>query len=191
MIYGRFINCIGLVTFPIATVFVAVFLVSLSCILIKLLEVRRYFISFLSHFTPARVNVNTGLVWSVRVSEPVFELSLTMAENGPKSVFGLSWTMTENGSLSAHILEEVAPQALARIVCYLELLRYLIRPSSLSLRLVANISCRHILMVLATSSCRSMFSMFRVVLSVCALETLVCFVQCYVFYTLWCMYMKE
>merc|ERR1712235_28746 len=58
VIYGRFINCIGLVTFPIATVFVVVFLVSLICILIKLLGVRRYLISFLSHFTPAGVNVN-------------------------------------------------------------------------------------------------------------------------------------
>ena len=176
VIYGRFINCIGLVTFPIATVFVVVFLVSLSCILIKLLGVRRYLISFLSHFTPAGVNVNTGTVWSAC---------------GSNSSFGLSWPTVENVSYSDYILEEMAPQALARLVCYLELLGYLIRPVSLSLRLVANISCRHILMVLASSCCGSMFHMFRIVLFVCALETLVCFVQCYVFYTLWYMYMKE
>jgi len=64
VIYGRFINCIGLVTFPIATVFVVVFLVSLICILIKLLEVHGYLISFLSHFTPAGVDIDTGVVWS-------------------------------------------------------------------------------------------------------------------------------
>ena len=176
VIYGRFINCIGLVTFPIATVFVVVFLVSLICILIKLLEVHGYLISFLSHFTPAGVDIDTGVVWST---------------GGAESGFGLIWSKPENEPSSEYIFEEIAPQALARIVCYLELLGYLIRPVSLSLRLVANISCRHILMVLASSCCGSMFHMFRAVLFVCALETLVCFVQCYVFYTLWCMYMKE
>merc|ERR1711878_16841 len=83
-------------------------------------------------------------------------------------------------------------QSLARLVSYLELLRYLIRPVSLSLRLVANISCRHILMVLAVRSARfNIFTIFGPVLFVCGLETLVCFVQCYVFYTLWTMYMEE
>merc|ERR1712044_61577 len=28
-------------------------------------------------------------------------------------------------------------------------------------------------------------------MGICGLETLVCFVQCYVFYTLWCMYMQS
>merc|ERR1711976_787439 len=82
-------------------------------------------------------------------------------------------------------------QLLARMVSRLEMVGTAIRPISLSLRLVANMSCGHILMclfargvpftVLCSSSC----------VFICGLETLVCFVQCYVFYTLWCMYMEE
>merc|ERR1711917_183725 len=57
---------------------------------------------------------------------------------------------------------------------------------------LTNIACGHILMVLAVGSAGfSVFTIFGPVLFVCGLETLVCFVQCYVFYTLWSMYMEE
>ena len=79
-------------------------------------------------------------------------------------------------------------QLLARLISYLELVRTIVRPFSLSLRLCANISCRHILMVLGNASfCLSRIS----IIVLCLLETLVCVVQAYVFYTLLSMYLDE
>merc|ERR1711972_122578 len=114
-----------------------------------------------------------------------------MGEKNGRIFFGARHTQKERIKID-HYGDYAMVQGLARLVSYLELLRYLIRPVSLSLRLVANISCRHILMVLAVRSARfNIFTIFGPVLFVCGLETLVCFVQCYVFYTLWSMYMEE
>lgn len=80
------------------------------------------------------------------------------------------------------------PQLLARLISFLELVGTIVRPFSLSLRLCANISCRHILMVLGNSS----FVLSGLCLIIlCSLETLVCVVQGYVFFTLLSMYLNE
>lgn len=79
-------------------------------------------------------------------------------------------------------------QFLARAITILELVRTAVRPFSLSLRLCANLSCRHILMVLANS----VMSLSRIRVTVlCRLESLVCVVQAYVFFALWRMYQAE
>merc|ERR1711976_74090 len=82
-------------------------------------------------------------------------------------------------------------QLLARMVSILEMIGTSIRPISLSLRLVANISCGHILMCLFARGVSFVPLCSAPCVFICGLETLVCFVQCYVFYTLWCMYMGE
>jgi len=200
-----FINCLRLVTFPLATVFIVVFIVTFCCIFIKVLSTRGYLVSFFRHFCPTRVNTKEFLYSWRWIPKPMMDI-YTQRNHSHR------WDRyTELGKwryhrsvrrLRAHTRKEEFDlyqyrdyyfvQSLARLVSYLELLRYLIRPVSLSLRLVANISCRHILMVLAVRSARfNIISLFGPVLFVCALETLVCFVQCYVFYTLWTMYMEE
>lgn len=203
VIYGRFINCLGLVTFPLATVFVVVFVVTFSCIFIKVLSTRRYLISFLGHFCPTRVNTKESLYYWRWIPKPMMDI-YTQRGSGHRWDRWRSFRYKRftKAGFSLHTREEefeieqygdyAMVQGLARLVSYLELLGYLIRPVSLSLRLVANISCGHILMVLAVGSAGfNVFTIFGPVLFVCGLETLVCFVQCYVFYTLWSMYMEE
>lgn len=203
VIYRGFVNCLRLVTFPLATVFLVVFVVTFSCIFIKLLSTRRYLISFFRHFCPTGVNTKERLYYWGWIPKALMDIN---TQRGSRhrwdrwSVF-INKRFTKAG-YSSHSAEEefeieqyrdyAMVQGLARLVSYLELLGYLIRPVSLSLRLVANISCGHILMVLAVGSAGfNLISIFGPVLFVCGLETLVCFVQCYVFYTLWCMYMEE
>ena len=79
-------------------------------------------------------------------------------------------------------------QFLARLISFLELVGTIVRPFSLSLRLCANISCGHILMVLGNSA---FFISGLTISLLCSLETLVCIVQGYVFFTLLSMYLSE
>jgi len=218
VIYRGFVNCLRLVTFPLATVFLVVFVVTFSCIFIKLLSTRRYLISFFRHFCPTGVNTKERLYFWGWMPKSYMDISIQRglrhrwegwpvircSRYNPK--FGCTSSSCHNRFTKAGLIcdgteekfkieqyrDYAMVQGLARLVSYLELLGYLIRPVSLSLRLVANISCGHILMVLAVGSVGfSVVFIFGPVLFVCGLETLVCFVQCYVFYTLWCMYMGE
>merc|ERR1712029_80214 len=72
--YGRFVNCLGLVTFPLATVFVVVFVVTFSCIFIKLLSTRGYLISFLRHFCPTGVNTKESLYYWGWIPKPMMDI---------------------------------------------------------------------------------------------------------------------
>ena len=186
-----------------ATVFVVVFVVTFSCIFIKVLSTRRYLISFLGHFCPTGVNTKESLYYWGWIPKPMMDI-YTQRGSGHRwdRWSSFRYKRFTKAGFGLHSREEefeieqygdyAMVQGLARLVSYLELLGYLIRPVSLSLRLVANISCGHILMVLAVGSAGfNLFTIFGPVLFVCGLETLVCFVQCYVFYTLWSMYMEE
>ena len=165
--YGGFINCLRLVTYCLSTVYIAVFICALGCIFIKMLHSSNYLISYLSHFSPSRVNTN-------------FELET------------LAFEETEGSGSLAHYYKEYRKlQLLARMVSRLEMIGTAIRPISLSLRLVANMSCGHILMCLFARGASFIPLCSAPCVFICGLETLVCFVQCYVFYTLWCMYMGE
>ena len=166
VLYGGFINCLGLVTYCLSTVYIAVFILALSCIAIKMLHASNYLISYLSHFSPSRVNTN-------------FELEVLVADEAEIS-----------GSV-VYYKEYRKFQLLARMVSRLEMVGTAIRPISLSLRLVANMSCGHILMCLFARRVSFIPLCSAPCVFICGLETLVCFVQCYVFYTLWCMYMEE
>lgn len=159
ILMGARVNFLGLISFPISTVFSVVLLVSwFRIISLVLNSFYGRCVSFLSHFSPSRVqrelrdNPNTSL-----------EI-LAMRRN-------LSW-----------------------LICILELVRMIIRPCSLSLRLVANISCGHILLTLLGKPVSGNFSTISyeiVIFFICRLETLVCLVQSYVFVTLWNMYQSE
>ena len=174
VLYGRIANTVGLVTFPVASVLPVVLISALCCILVKLLSSRYYLLSYLSHFCPTRVSTKSR----------------------PFTVCGLFSSRLVLGHFKGicckHHRDFNLLQGLARMVACLELFRTVIRPASLSLRLSANISCGHILMVLSSGPTVPIsFIHLLGPVVVCALETLVCFVQCYVFYTLWRMYVGE
>ena len=174
VLYGRIANTVGLVTFPVASVLPVVLISALCCILVKLLSSRYYLLSYLSHFCPTRVSTKIR-PFSVRGERPHRLVSGHSKEH-----------------LHMHYRDFNLLQGLARMVACLELFRTVIRPASLSLRLSANISCGHILMVLSSGPTVPIsFIHLLGPVVVCALETLVCFVQCYVFYTLWRMYVGE
>lgn len=195
-LYRRFLNILRLVSFSPATVLVTTCIGAFSCVAVKALTTKRYLQSFLYHFTPSRVNPD--------------QILHTTFERGYASTF--EW-LYRNTHVRGHVwawrakchrwwgfdrtedwtYERDSEEAigLARMICILEILRFLMRPVSLSLRLVANISCRHILIVLAAGCSPTTVHIFTGVPFVCILETLVCFIQGYVFFTLWSMYMKE
>jgi len=252
------------VTYCLSTVYIVVLIMALSCIGIKFLNSRYCLISYLSHFSPSRVNTKFEME-TLLIDEPAYDYEpkeyviyeqLRSGELqrpwGEKSRYARCvftdyfisrdfgghhlYLQEANGKYIldvyrgrvvgwpyyqpySHDLQLSMPrrvsvvdprinnrymssichyykgyrslQLLARMVSVLELVGTAIRPISLSLRLVANMSCRHILMALFSGRAPFLvFCSFPCVF-VCGLETLVCFVQCYVFYTLWCMYMEE
>lgn len=156
---GARVNFLGLISFPFSTIFSVVLLVSwFRIISLVLNSFYRRCVSFLSHFSPSRVQRE----------------------------------LRNNPNPSVEILS--MGRNLSRLICILELVRMIIRPCSLSLRLVANISCRHILLTLLGKPVSGNFSTFSyemVIFFICRLETLVCLVQSYVFVTLWNMYQSE
>lgn len=170
VIYGGFINCLRLVTYCLSTVFMAVFILAFSCIATKMLHASGYLISYLSHFSPSRVNTKFEV-----------ETGILVAGHRREESVGHITYFKEYGKF----------QVLARMVSGLEMVGTAIRPISLSLRLVANMSCGHILMCLFARGVSFVPLCSASCVFICGLETLVCFVQCYVFYTLWCMYSEE
>lgn len=262
--YRRFLNCLGLVTYCLSTVYIVVLIMALSCIGIKFLNSRYCLISYLSHFSPSRVNTKFEMetlvtdepvhtyepkeyvmyerlrvngwqrLWGEkgRYARCVFTDDFMFREFGPRYIYlqeangehtldtnrdrviGIPYYQPYSYDLQLAIPRRVSVvdprinnrymssichyykgyrslQLLARMVSVLELVGTAIRPISLSLRLVANMSCRHILMALFSGRAPFLFFCSFPCVFVCGLETLVCFVQCYVFYTLWCMYMEE
>ena len=193
--YGGLANTVGLVTFPLASVLPVVLISALCCILVKVLTSRHYLVSYLSHFCPTRVSTKFRPFYSSLI---ITDISY-MNNQDPDSTIHkrhVFWTETPKWRPlpeHMHYGDFNLIQGLARMVSCLELFRTLIRPASLSLRLSANISCGHILAVLSSGPAVpfSLFHILRPVLFIFALETLVCFVQCYVFYTLWRMYVGE
>lgn len=175
--YMALVHFLGLVTFPVSTVFIAVFVFTLACLSIKALLSKRYLFNFLNHFCPVRVSPDI---------QNQYACEQTLVSSNGES------------QLQEHYCSINGAHLLARLVCLLEIVGFFIRPVSLSLRLVANISCGHILIVLAnglyaTSPKSSIHILLNttIITGVCMLETLVCLVQAYVFYVLWGMYMAE
>jgi len=71
VLYRGFLNCLGLVTYCLSTVYIAVFILALSCIFIKVLHARQYLVSYLSHFSPSRVNTKFEMETLV-TDEPLY-----------------------------------------------------------------------------------------------------------------------
>nr|YP_010853504.1 ATP synthase F0 subunit 6 [Tritonia iocasica]WGM82642.1 ATP synthase subunit 6 [Tritonia iocasica] len=97
---------------------------------------------------------------------------------------------------SAHLAPSGAPAALVPLLVLIETLSICIRPITLSVRLIANISAGHIIMglianALAVTSLHIAFLVFFVHIGYNMFELFVCFVQAYVFSLLVKLYSEE
>lgn len=95
----------------------------------------------------------------------------------------------------AHLVPLGTPLALMPLMILIELIRNLIRPLTLSVRLAANIVAGHLLLRLAASSCSPLRGVFVFVLipvfMIIVLENAVALIQGYVFRILPSLYISE
>lgn len=107
-----------------------------------------------------------------------------------------SWTMQPTFML-AHLVPTGSPAGLMPLIVIIELLRSVIRPVRLSVRLVANIVAGHLLMTLLRSSVNPETSIIVLTLVIFGLfllrclETAVALIQAYVFSILSTIYVRE
>jgi F-type H+-transporting ATPase subunit a len=93
----------------------------------------------------------------------------------------------------AHIVPSGAPNTLIPILVLIELIRNIIRPITLSVRLSANIIAGHLLISLLgeTSSLASLPLTFTMIIMLLVLEIAVALIQAYVFTILISIYSSE
>nr|NP_038234.1 ATP synthase F0 subunit 6 [Pupa strigosa]BAA89023.1 ATPase6 [Pupa strigosa] len=97
---------------------------------------------------------------------------------------------------AAHLAPSGAPAALLPVLVLIETVSILIRPLTLTVRLIANISAGHIVMslianTLVSSGVLSMVSIFAVNVGYEMFEVFVCFIQAYIFTLLVKLYAEE
>jgi len=103
----------------------------------------------------------------------------------------------------SHFVPAGAPVALLPLITVIEIVSYLIRTFSLSLRLFANMMAGHILLFILATFMLKIFAaapvgaplyaliMLVIMLAVYALETGICFIQAYVFLVLLSIYLND
>ena len=97
---------------------------------------------------------------------------------------------------AAHLVPTGAPGSLGPLIVIIELVRRIIRPFTLAVRLAANIIAGHLLLSLLASSLDLtlnpiIFLTFRTLLTLLSLELGVALIQAYVFSMLRCLYIQE
>ena len=105
----------------------------------------------------------------------------------------LSWSLQPNYAL-AHLVPVGTPGPLLRFMVLIELLRRLMRPITLSVRLAANIVAGHLLFVLLRRGARFTFVLGIIkagLIALVALEFAVAVIQAYVFSLLRVLYIQE
>lgn len=100
------------------------------------------------------------------------------------------------GRFLAHLVPVSTPYVLMPFMVLIELVRNLIRPLTLSVRLAANLVAGHLLMTLISSPVRSrnflvLFVLIRGLIVLIILESAVAFIQAYVFRILRTLYLRE
>lgn len=103
----------------------------------------------------------------------------------------------------SHFVPAGAPKALLPLITVIEVVSYLIRTFSLSLRLFANMMAGHILLFILATFLLKVFAfaptgssiyalvILAIMVAVYALETGICFIQAYVFLVLLSIYLSE
>jgi F-type H+-transporting ATPase subunit a len=128
----------------------------------------------------------------------VFSVSSHICLNFPMSltfwlaliIFG--WTVNTNKILS-HLVPQGTPNVLIVFMVLIELVRNIIRPVTLCVRLTANLIAGHLLISLLGSALvrRGIIVLFFVPILLTILEIAVSFIQAYVFITLITLYTTE
>ena len=107
-----------------------------------------------------------------------------------------SWTgrilfyFNSKEKLMVHLTPQNTPRYLISFIVFIERLRNLIRPITLRVRLTANITAGHLLLILASSMLSFLPAFFRQTLLFC-LELVVSLVQAFVFTLLIVIYIRE
>lgn len=107
-----------------------------------------------------------------------------------------SWTgrflfyFNSKEKLIVHLTPQNTPRYLISFIVFIERLRNLIRPITLSVRLTANITAGHLLLILASSILSFLPSFLRQISLFC-LELVVSLVQAFVFTLLIVIYIRE
>lgn len=106
--------------------------------------------------------------------------------------------MVKHGPLHflAAFVPEGTPIVMMPIMFLLEIISYLARPISLSLRLAINMMAGHILlkvfaMLIITFGITGIFTMFPLLVAMMGFELLVAFIQAYIFAVLTCVYLNQ
>ncbi|YP_003695.1 ATP synthase F0 subunit 6 (mitochondrion) [Aplysia californica] len=105
------------------------------------------------------------------------------------------WTMSPVAS-AAHLAPAGAPAALVPFLVLVETISIMIRPLTLTVRLIANISAGHIVMslianCLVSASTTALVSMFVLNVGYTLFEVFVCLIQAYIFTLLVKLYAEE
>lgn len=91
----------------------------------------------------------------------------------------------------SHKIPEGSPLGLSIFLFLIELVREIIRPLTLTLRLVGNMVVGHVLLILLFKLICYMNFIFPLFLVLNTVEVLVCFIQAYIYFTLISMYCRE
>nr|YP_010449183.1 ATP synthase F0 subunit 6 [Bothriometopus macrocnemis]ABW20539.1 ATP synthase F0 subunit 6 [Bothriometopus macrocnemis]UTT72562.1 ATP synthase F0 subunit 6 [Bothriometopus macrocnemis] len=128
---------------------------------------------------------------------PTSHFSLNLCLALPLWLTGIICMLKKNWkALFSHLVPEGSPMGLAPLLVIIELVSLLIRPISLSIRLMSNIMAGHMILSLASSAVSSMsisssFLMEMVVFGLMSFELCVGIVQAYIFSCLLVMYWSE
>ena len=154
-------------------------------------------ISFLTIVLLILIFINNRLGLLPYVFTSTRHLSCTLSLAFPLWIGHLvkAWITTPNKML-AHLVPLGTPIILAPFIVIIEIVRRLIRPITLSVRLAANIMAGHLLLTLLTQGAsRTTFSiLFFIIIGVvflAILETAVRIIQAYVFRILITLYLEE
>lgn len=109
------------------------------------------------------------------------------------SIYKKGWAK-KTKSILIHIVPKGTPEPLMNFIVIIEATRNIIRPLTLSIRLVANITAGHILLLLSRSMVNSKKTALispLIVLIISFLEGAVSYIQAYVFSSLITLYLRE
>lgn len=94
-------------------------------------------------------------------------------------------------SFVSHLVPQGSPLRMSPFIVLIELVSFLIRPITLIIRLVANITAGHVLLGLARIAVNAFSPAFRVYTLLSCVELFVSLVQRYIYFTLLTLYMSE
>ena len=148
-----------------------------------------------SFFVFIVINNFLGLAPYIFTATSHLTLTLSLALSLWIGLFTIAWVKTTQRSL-AHLVPLGSPRALAPFMVLIELVRNIIRPITLSVRLAANIVAGHLLITLIrrplTSCSSSVLPLIFVgLLLLSILESAVALIQAYVFRVLSSLYLNE